>query len=91
MACTVIKMPVVNFFAIKIILSIGDLVNPFEVPVEMIAATMLSVKNKLAIVSVVIVPGVIAPFKIFKCHLLLYCKVRKKKMVVSFKNYFFRF
>lgn len=71
MACTVIKMPFVNFSAIGIILSIGDLVNVFEVLVEMIAAKMLSAKNKPVTISVVIVPGVIALFKIFNCYLLL--------------------
>ncbi len=79
MACTVNNIPFVNFFAIETILSIGDLVNPFEVSVEMIAAMKLSAKNKPAIVSVVIVPGVIAPFKTFDCCLLLYCRIEKRK------------
>lgn len=51
---------------------------------EMIAPKILSVKNKPEIVSIVIVPGVIAPFKIFDSHLILYSKSGKKKIVVSF-------
>lgn len=70
-ACAVIKIPLVNFLAIDIILSLRDLGNLSEVSVEFIAAKMLSIENKPTIVGTVIAPGVIAPFKIFSSHLLL--------------------
>lgn len=64
-ACTVITMPLVKLIAIDIILSIRDLVDIFEIFVKFIVAKMQSIKNKPTIVGWVIVPGVIAPFKIF--------------------------
>jgi len=49
-ACTVITIPLVNFVAIDIILSIRDLVNSFEISAKLIVAKMLSIKNKPTII-----------------------------------------
>lgn len=72
--CTAISMP------------IKDLFNPFAVLVKV---KMLFIINSPAMVNSVIASGVIAPLKIFGCHVLLYCKKKIRKYFASLEKEFF--